>query len=245
MADLGRPPLPRPPRRPRRRWTRPRSRRSTNRCCARSSTTPNRPSAPPRPVPGFPGALPDGGAGPAAARPERLCPRLSCARAGIFDVNDPDWQEALALAAMLPDDMLGAFRCRARARRGPALPAGYQDRRDLWHQFAGPGEAADRLYREPRSVRVPDRPDGQAVDHDSAIGLDDPGSGDGVRVSLGLRLRLRRTEVGSAVKKRNSPAISRKAKQYKLITPTSSAKSSKCPAPHAAPRSRIDPQLIR
>lgn len=43
--------------------------------------------------------------------------RLSCARAGIFDVNDPDWQEALALAAMLPDDMLGAFLLVARAAR--------------------------------------------------------------------------------------------------------------------------------
>ena len=43
--------------------------------------------------------------------------RLSCARAGIFDVSDPDWQDALALASALPDDMLGAFLLVARAAR--------------------------------------------------------------------------------------------------------------------------------
>jgi len=43
--------------------------------------------------------------------------RLSCARAGLFDATDPDWQEALALAGTLPDDMLGAFLLVARAAR--------------------------------------------------------------------------------------------------------------------------------
>ena len=34
--------------------------------------------------------------------------RLSAARAGIFDVTDPDWAEAMELANTLPDDMIGA-----------------------------------------------------------------------------------------------------------------------------------------
>jgi len=50
--------------------------------------------------------------------------RLSCARAGLFDATDPDWQEALALAGTLPDDMLGAFLLVARAARaGEPCPA--------------------------------------------------------------------------------------------------------------------------
>ena len=43
--------------------------------------------------------------------------RLACARAGVFDVTDPDWQDALALGATLPDDMLGAFLLVAKAAR--------------------------------------------------------------------------------------------------------------------------------
>ncbi|UVO50239.1 ATP-binding protein [Sphingomonas sp. SUN019] len=43
--------------------------------------------------------------------------RLSCARAGVFDVSDPAWTEALTLASALPDDMLGAFLLVAKAAR--------------------------------------------------------------------------------------------------------------------------------
>lgn len=43
--------------------------------------------------------------------------RLSCARAGVFDIHDAEWTEALALAGMLPDDMLGPFLLVARAAR--------------------------------------------------------------------------------------------------------------------------------
>ena len=43
--------------------------------------------------------------------------RLSAARGGLFDLADPDWAEALGLAATLPDDMLGAFVLVARAAR--------------------------------------------------------------------------------------------------------------------------------
>lgn len=43
--------------------------------------------------------------------------RLSCARAGVFDVADPEWSDALALGGTLPDDMLGAFLLVARAAR--------------------------------------------------------------------------------------------------------------------------------
>ncbi len=43
--------------------------------------------------------------------------RLSAARAGIFDVTDPDWAEAMELANTLPDDMIGAFLLIARAAR--------------------------------------------------------------------------------------------------------------------------------
>ena len=43
--------------------------------------------------------------------------RLSCARAGIFDLTDPDWTAALEVASALPDDMLGAFLVVARAAR--------------------------------------------------------------------------------------------------------------------------------
>ena len=43
--------------------------------------------------------------------------RLSCARAGIFDVHDEEWAEALALAGTLPDDMMGAFLLVARAAK--------------------------------------------------------------------------------------------------------------------------------
>lgn len=43
--------------------------------------------------------------------------RLACARAGLFDVADPDWADALALAGALPDDMLGPFLLVARAAR--------------------------------------------------------------------------------------------------------------------------------
>ena len=44
--------------------------------------------------------------------------RLSCARAGLFDVGAAEWAEALRLASALPDDMLGAFLLVARAARG-------------------------------------------------------------------------------------------------------------------------------
>jgi hypothetical protein len=43
--------------------------------------------------------------------------RLSCARAGIFDIDDPDWAEAIALAGPLPDDMVGPFLLVAKAAR--------------------------------------------------------------------------------------------------------------------------------
>ncbi|PAX08107.1 ATP-binding protein [Sphingomonas lenta] len=43
--------------------------------------------------------------------------RLSCARAGVFDVADPEWRDALLLGGQLPDDMLGAFLLVARAAR--------------------------------------------------------------------------------------------------------------------------------
>jgi hypothetical protein len=43
--------------------------------------------------------------------------RLSCARAGIFDVAAEEWQDALALAGTLPDDMMGAFLLVARAAK--------------------------------------------------------------------------------------------------------------------------------
>ncbi len=43
--------------------------------------------------------------------------RLSCARAGIFDIHAPEWADALALAGTLPDDMMGAFLLVARAAR--------------------------------------------------------------------------------------------------------------------------------
>ena len=43
--------------------------------------------------------------------------RLSAARAGIFDVTDPEWAEAMELANTLPDDMIGAFLLIARAAR--------------------------------------------------------------------------------------------------------------------------------
>jgi hypothetical protein len=46
--------------------------------------------------------------------------RLSCARAGVFDVGAPEWTEALRLASALPDDMLGAFLLVATAARDGA-----------------------------------------------------------------------------------------------------------------------------
>ena len=50
--------------------------------------------------------------------------RLSCARAGVFDVADPAWAAALDLAQALPDDMIGAFLLVAKAARdGEACPS--------------------------------------------------------------------------------------------------------------------------
>ncbi len=50
--------------------------------------------------------------------------RLSCARAGIFDLTDADWTAALDVASALPDDMLGAFLLVARAaREGEPCPS--------------------------------------------------------------------------------------------------------------------------
>ena len=50
--------------------------------------------------------------------------RLAAARAGLFDVNDPDWADALALGATLPDDMLGPFLLvAAAAREGRPCPS--------------------------------------------------------------------------------------------------------------------------
>ncbi|WP_041864867.1 ATP-binding protein [Sphingomonas sp. MM-1] len=43
--------------------------------------------------------------------------RMAMARAGIFDEREEGWAEALALAAELPEDMLGAFLLIARAAR--------------------------------------------------------------------------------------------------------------------------------
>ncbi len=46
--------------------------------------------------------------------------RLACARAGIYEVDEEDWQRALAVATGLPDDMLGTFLLIARAARDNA-----------------------------------------------------------------------------------------------------------------------------
>ena len=43
--------------------------------------------------------------------------RLSCARAGLFDIYAEEWADALALAGTLPDDMMGAFLLVARAAK--------------------------------------------------------------------------------------------------------------------------------
>jgi hypothetical protein len=43
--------------------------------------------------------------------------RLSMARAGIYEVDDEAWGEALGAAGSLPDDMLGPFLLVARAAR--------------------------------------------------------------------------------------------------------------------------------
>jgi hypothetical protein len=43
--------------------------------------------------------------------------RLSCARAGIFSIDEDDWQRALAVGSTLPEDMLGTFLLIARAAR--------------------------------------------------------------------------------------------------------------------------------
>ncbi len=43
--------------------------------------------------------------------------RLACARAGIFAAPDGEWAQALEIANVLPDDMLGAFMLIARAAR--------------------------------------------------------------------------------------------------------------------------------
>ncbi|SNT10887.1 hypothetical protein SAMN06295912_14212 [Sphingomonas laterariae] len=56
--------------------------------------------------------LPDSGIDLAAFRR-----RMAMARAGLFDENEEGWGEALALAAELPEDMLGAFLLIARAAR--------------------------------------------------------------------------------------------------------------------------------
>ncbi len=50
--------------------------------------------------------------------------RLSAARAGIFDVSDPEWAAAMALADTLPEDMIGPFLLVARAaREGEPCPS--------------------------------------------------------------------------------------------------------------------------
>ncbi|PZO77581.1 MAG: ATP-binding protein [Sphingomonas hengshuiensis] len=50
--------------------------------------------------------------------------RLACARAGIYDAPDEEWAQALAIADVLPDDMLGAFMLIARAaREGKPCPS--------------------------------------------------------------------------------------------------------------------------
>ncbi|AHE52680.1 ATP-binding protein [Sphingomonas sanxanigenens] len=50
--------------------------------------------------------------------------RLAATRAGIDLAGDEDWNQAMALAAELPDDMLGAFLLIARAaREGDACPS--------------------------------------------------------------------------------------------------------------------------
>ncbi|MBD8676951.1 ATP-binding protein [Sphingomonas sp. CFBP 13720] len=43
--------------------------------------------------------------------------RLACARAGIFESPEGEWAQALEIANVLPDDMLGAFMLIARAAR--------------------------------------------------------------------------------------------------------------------------------
>ena len=53
--------------------------------------------------------------------------RLSCARAGIFDVRAEEWADALRLADTLPEDMMGAFLLVARAaREGEPCPSDEQ-----------------------------------------------------------------------------------------------------------------------
>jgi hypothetical protein len=50
--------------------------------------------------------------------------RLSCARAGIFDIADPQWTEAVALAGALPDEMVGPFLLVAKAaKEGAPCPS--------------------------------------------------------------------------------------------------------------------------
>ncbi|MCY7398279.1 MAG: ATP-binding protein, partial [Sphingomonas bacterium] len=50
--------------------------------------------------------------------------RLSMARAGIYEIDDEAWGEALAAAGSLPDDMLGPFLLVARAaREGAPCPS--------------------------------------------------------------------------------------------------------------------------
>ncbi|WP_210357155.1 MULTISPECIES: ATP-binding protein [Sphingomonas] len=50
--------------------------------------------------------------------------RLSAARAGIFDIGDPEWAEAMTLADTLPEDMIGPFLLVARAaREGAPCPS--------------------------------------------------------------------------------------------------------------------------
>ena len=50
--------------------------------------------------------------------------RLACARVGIYHSPRSDWSEALAVAAHLPDDMLGTFMLIARsARDGSSCPS--------------------------------------------------------------------------------------------------------------------------
>ena len=59
--------------------------------------------------------------------PSAFARRLAAARAGIFEGLDSEWAQALAVAATLPDDMLGAFLLVARAaREGTPCPTDEQ-----------------------------------------------------------------------------------------------------------------------
>ncbi len=107
--------------------------------------------------------------------------RLACARAGIYDPEDPEWVDAIALGGTLPDDMLGAFLLVARAaKEGKPCPSDSALAATYGTSSLGRCAPPDRLYRKPRPVRDAHRPVGQALDHHPASGVDDRAGGGGL-----------------------------------------------------------------